>query len=173
MLEHDACNMETYIFVYFLECCVLRAPNQCKKCKFDSKKLGSKVNSLKNQFNQKCLKFYLWSHKFNVFKRFWKQQKSKKFPAKKSLIKAQFGGENGKIGILALFLLRLRDLGVIFVGIHEANVHTYFGHLFLVLSCFWADFGFLPFLALVIKNCLFWPKPAKIWPDGYSYVHYH
>ena len=43
----------------------------------------------------------------------------------------------GFLVILALFLMRLRDLGVIFVGIYEAHIHTYFGYLFLVLSGFW------------------------------------
>ena len=54
--------------------------------------------------------------------------------------------EIGFWGILAPFLPRLRDLGVIFVGIHEANVHTYFGHLFLVLSGFSSNFHFWLFL---------------------------
>ena len=43
----------------------------------------------------------------------------------------------GFLVILAPFLMRLRDLGVIFVGIYEAHIHTYFGYLFLVLSGFW------------------------------------
>ena len=56
--------------------------------------------------------------------------------------------EIGFWGILAPFLPRLRDLGVIFVGIYEANVHTYFGHLFLgfklFLSGFWISAIFGP-----------------------------
>ena len=43
----------------------------------------------------------------------------------------------GFLVILAPFLMRLRDLGVIFVGIYETHIHTYFGYLFLVLSRFW------------------------------------
>ena len=54
----------------------------------------------------------------------FRQKKSKKFPGKKSLIKAQFSGKNRFLGILALFSPRLCDLGVIFVGINEAHVHT-------------------------------------------------
>ena len=41
-----------------------------------------------------------------------------------SLIKTQFSGKNRFLGILALFSPRLCDLGVIFVGINEAHVHT-------------------------------------------------
>ena len=47
---------------------------------------------------------------------------------------------------LLRFSPRLRDLGVIFVGIYEAHVHTYFGHLFLVLSGFSSNFHFWLFL---------------------------
>ena len=54
-----------------------------------------------NEFKQKALFFYLLNHKFNVFKRFWKQKKRNFFPASKSLIKAQFGGKNGFLGIFA------------------------------------------------------------------------
>ena len=42
----------------------------------------------------------------------------KDFGTEKSLIKAQFGGKNRFLGILAPFSLRLCDLGVIFVGIY-------------------------------------------------------
>ena len=50
------------------------------------------------------------------------------------------------LGILAPFSPRLRDLGVIFVGINEAHVHTYFGYLSLVLSGFNSSCHFWPFL---------------------------
>ena len=59
------------------------------------------------------------------------EKKNNFLPGSKSLIKAQFGGKNGFLGILLRFLPRLRDLGVIFVGIYEAHVHTYFGHFFI------------------------------------------
>ena len=48
---------------------------------------------------------------------------------------------------LLRFSPRLRDLGVIFVGIYEAHVHTYFGHFllnevsFLALVAIFAIFG--------------------------------
>ena len=58
------------------------------------------------------------------------------FAGSKSLIKAQKSGKNRKNQILAPFLPRLRDLGVIIVGINEAHVHTYFGHFSLVFSSF-------------------------------------
>ena len=106
------------------------------------KSICSKINL--NQFNQKCLKFYLWNHKFNVFKRFWKRNIKCFFAGSKSLIKAQKSGKNRKNQILAPFLPRLRDLGVIIVGINEAHVHTYFGHFSLVFSSF-------------ISSCCFWP----------------
>ena len=54
--------------------------------------------------------------------------------------------EIGKMGILAPFLPRLRDLGVIIVGINEAHVHTYFGHFSLVLSGFIRSSNFGHFL---------------------------
>ena len=56
----------------------------------------------------------------------------------------------GKMGILAPFSPRLRDLGVIIVGIYEAHVHTYFGHFLLnkilVLAPTGAKTNFWPFL---------------------------
>ena len=54
--------------------------------------------------------------------------------------------EIGKMGILAPFSPRLHDLGVIFVGIDEAHVHTYFGHFSLVLSSFRFSCHFWPCL---------------------------
>ena len=51
---------------------------------------------------------------------------------------------------LLRFLPRLCDLGVIFVGIYEAHVHTYFGHFLLnkilVLAPTGAKTNFWPFL---------------------------
>ena len=70
----------------------------------------------------------------------------KDFGTEKSLIKAQFGGKNRFLGILAPFSPRLRDLGVIIVGINEAHVHTYFGHFSLVLSGFIRSSNFGHFL---------------------------
>ena len=52
------------------------------------------------------------------------------------------------MGILALFSPRLRDLGVIIVGIIEAHVHTYFGHFLLNKSLV---------LAPVFNFRHFWP----------------
>ena len=99
-----------------------------------------------DQFEQKALKFYVLNHKFNVFKRFWKQKKKSFLPGSKSLIKAQKSGKNRKNQILAPFLPRLRDLGVIIVGINEAHVYTYFGHFSLVLSGFIRSSNFGHFL---------------------------
>ena len=54
------------------------------------------------------------------------------------------------MAILAPFSPRLRDLGVIIVGIIEAHVHTYFGHFLLnkilVLAPTGAKTNFWPFL---------------------------
>ena len=51
---------------------------------------------------------------------------------------------------LLRFSPRLRDLGVIFVGIYEAHVHTYFGHFLLnkilVLAPVFIFRHFWPFL---------------------------
>ena len=162
-----------YFFQFLGVLCTQGPQTSAKNPNLSVKNWGKKSISQKPNLNHQFIQFYFQNHKFNVFKRFWKQKKNFFYPASKSLIKAQFGGKNRFLGILAPFSPRLRDLGVIIVGINEAYVHTYFGHFFLVLSGFWADFGFRPFLALVPKNCRFWPKPAKIWPDGYSYVHYH
>ena len=100
----------------------------------------------KCNLKQRSQEIYVRNHKFNVFKRFWKQKIKNLFPAKKSLIKAQKSGKNRKNRILASFLPRLRDLGVIIVGINEAHVHTYFGHFPLVLSGFSCSCYFWPFL---------------------------
>ena len=52
------------------------------------------------------------------------------------------------MAILAPFSPRLRDLGVIIVGIIEAHVHTYFGHFLL---------NNISFLALVAIFAIFDP----------------
>ena len=73
--------------------------------------------------------------------------------------------EIGFWGILAPFLPRLRDLGVIIVGIIEAHVHTYFGHFSLVLSSFRFSCHFWPCLTELAdfaktglgKNIVIWP----------------
>ena len=68
--------------------------------------------------------------------------------------------EIGKMGILAPFSPRLRDLGVIIVGIYEAHVHTYFGHFLLTptgaKTNFWPFLTELPDLAETGQNMTGW-----------------
>ena len=117
--------MKTYIFFQFLGVLCTQGPQtSAKNPNLSVKNWGKKSISQKPNLNHQFIQFYFQNHKFNVFKRFWKQKKSKKFPGKKSLIKAQFSGKTRFLGILALFSPRLCDLGVIFVGINEAHVHT-------------------------------------------------
>ena len=61
--------------------------------------------------------------------------------------------EIGKMGILAPFLPRLRDLGVIIVGIYEAHVHTYFGHFLLNKNLVLAPTG---------AKTNFWPSLTEL-----------
>jgi len=125
-----------YFFQFLGVLCTQGPQTSAKNPNLSVKNWGKKSISQKPNLNHQFIQFYFQNHKFNVFKRFWKQKKNFFYPASKSLIKAQFGGKNRFLGILAPFSPRLRDLGVIIVGINEAYVHTYFGHFFLVLSGF-------------------------------------
>ena len=107
-------------FFKFWEYCVLKGHKWVQKIKIWVWKRGVKnqlaLKSKLNQNNQKGYQFYLWNHKFNVFKRFWKQKKSNFLPAKKSLIKAQFGGENGFFGHFSSVYAEVAWFGCDFCG---------------------------------------------------------
>ena len=70
------------------------------------------------------------------------------------------------MAILAPFSPRLRDLGVIIVGIIEAHVHTYFGHFLLnkilvltpvsIFCHFWSFLTELPDSAETGQNMAGW-----------------
>ena len=113
-----------YFFQFLGVLCTQGPQTSAKNPNLSVKNWGKKSISQKPNLNHQFIQFYFQNHKFNVFKRFWKQKIRNFYPAKKSLIKAQFGGKNRFLGILALFSPRLCDLGVIFVGINEAHVHT-------------------------------------------------
>ena len=102
-LPHDASKWcmqyEKYKFFQFLGVLCTQGPQRsAKNPNLSVKNWGHKSISRKPNLNQKSQEFYLWNHKFNVFKRFWKRKIKFFYPAKKSLIKAQFGDGNRFLG---------------------------------------------------------------------------
>ena len=79
MLLNDACNMTTHFFQFLGVLCHKRVQKMEKmpRAFWGQKNFLQKINL--NEFQQKALFFYLLNHKFNVFKRFWKQKKKKFF----------------------------------------------------------------------------------------------
>ena len=73
--------IQQHIFFQFLGALCTQGPQtSAKNANLKNLKLESTLNLKLDQFEQKALKFYVLNHKFNVFKRFWKQKKKSFLP---------------------------------------------------------------------------------------------